>query len=39
MKPDSNHEKTKTVPYTVERYFLSMRTAEDVVAALVKAHR
>ena len=38
MKQKSNHVKSRREPYTVERCFWGMRTAEEVVAALVKAH-
>ena len=38
MKEKSNHVKNRREPYTVERCFWGMRTAEEVVAALVKAH-
>lgn len=34
-----NHVKKKEDRYTVERCYHGMRTAEEVVAALVKAHR
>lgn len=39
MKEKKNHRKSGEARYTVERYFWGMRTAEEVVAALVKAHR
>ena len=39
MNQKTNHVKSKEERYTVERCFWGMRTAEEVVAALVKAHR
>lgn len=39
MKGKTNHMKNREERYIVERCFWGMRTAEEVVAALVKAHR
>ena len=39
MNQKSNHVKDGKAAYTVERCFWGGRTAEEVVAALVKAHR
>ena len=39
MKENSNQRKGGDACYTVQRRFWGMRTAEEVVAALVKAHR
>ena len=38
MSQKSNYVKAGKESYTVERRFWGMRTAEEVVAALVKAH-
>ena len=39
MNQKTNHVKSREERYTVQRSFWGMRTAEEVVAALVKAHR
>ena len=39
MDQKTNHVKSREERYTVRRSFWGMRTAEEVVAALVKAHR
>ena len=39
MKQASNQGKGGGTHYTVRRCFCGMRTAEEVVAALVRAHR
>ena len=38
MKDKTNQMKDRVKLYTVERNFLGARTAEDVVADLVKVH-
>lgn len=39
MKENSKQRKGGDTCYTVRRCFSGMRTAEEVVAALVRAHR
>lgn len=39
MKQSAQHSPATPRPYTVTRSFQSGRTAEEVVAALIRAHR
>ena len=39
MKGKTNRVKNPTERYTIERRYRGTRTAEDVVTALLKAHR
>ena len=39
MNQNNNHVKSREERYTVQRSYWGMRTAEEVVAALVNAHR
>ena len=39
MNQKTNRVKSREERYTIQRSYWGMRTAEEVVAALVKAHR